>query len=185
MIVSKQKPFDQVLDALSKYQKIFLIGCSLCADLCRCGGEKEVIELKGDLVASGKDVIGYKVVDAACHFLETKKELKDAQSDLRRVEAVLSLACGAGSQILASFIERPVFTAVDTLFLGTVERWGRFDTLWHRKRQTGGLSRTMIGVLSYDDHLHLVKGRRLQSVEHPIWWRVDGGVLPDLVHFCD
>lgn len=126
MIISKQKPFDQVLDALSGYQRIFLVGCNLCADLCCSGGKKEVLQVKGDLEALGKDVIGYKVVDAACHFLETKKELKDAQPDLRQVEAILSLACGAGSQILASFIEKPVFTAVDTLFLGTIERWGRF-----------------------------------------------------------
>lgn len=125
MIVSRQKPFDQVLEALAGYQRIFLIGCSLCAELCRSGGEKEVLQIKGDLEASGKDVTGYKVVEAACHLLETKKALKD-ETGLTHAEAVLSLACGSGSQTLASFIEKPVFTAVDTLFLGKVERWGRF-----------------------------------------------------------
>lgn len=82
--------------------------------------------MKKALDALGKQVIGYRVVEAACHLLETKKELRGAQDEIDKAEAVLSLTCGAGSQALVSFLEKPVFTGVDTMFLGVVERWGRF-----------------------------------------------------------
>lgn len=127
MIISKQKPFDEVLKALNGYQRIFLVGCNLCASLCQTGGEKEVLHLKKELEASDKQVIGYRIVEAACHFLETKKELRDAQKEIEDADVILSLGCGAGTQTLIVFIEKPVFTAVDTLFLGSIERWGRFS----------------------------------------------------------
>ena len=127
MIISQKKPLDQILDALTKYQKIFIVGCNLCASLCQSGGEKEVLQIREELLSSGKDVAGLSVVEAACHLLETKKELRDTEEEISQADAILSLACGAGSQTLASFIEKPVFTAVDTLFLGTVQRWGSFS----------------------------------------------------------
>lgn len=127
MIISKQKPFDNILEVLAGYQKIFLVGCNLCASLCQTGGEKEVLQIKKKLEDSGKQVIGYRVVETACHFLEVKKELRNAQREIEKVDAILSLSCGAGSQALTSLLEKPVFTAVDTLFLGSIERWGRFS----------------------------------------------------------
>lgn len=127
MIISKKKPFDQVLEALSGYQNIYLVGCNLCASLCHSGGEEEVLQMKQALESSGKLIIGYRVVEAACHLLETKKELRDLQeNEIGGIDAVLSLACGAGTQLLVTFLDSPVFTAVDTMFLGVVERWGRF-----------------------------------------------------------
>lgn len=115
-----------MLEALTGYQRIFLVGCNLCANLCQTGGEKEVLQVKKDLEASGKRVVGYRIVETACHFLETKKELRKAQKEIEKADAILSLGCGAGSQTLTSLLEKPVFTAVDTLFLGSIERWGRF-----------------------------------------------------------
>ncbi len=126
MIISKQKPFDQILYVLSGYQDIFLVGCNLCASLCQTGGEREVLAMKQGLEASGKKITGYRIVDAACHLLETKKELRGAKEEIGKAEAVLSLACGAGTQALCLITEKPVFTAVDTMFLGIIERIGRF-----------------------------------------------------------
>ncbi|MGA1840480.1 MAG: methylenetetrahydrofolate reductase C-terminal domain-containing protein [bacterium] len=127
MIISKQKPFDNILEALKGYQRIFLVGCNLCASLCQTGGEKEVLQMKKDLEAFGKQITGYCIVETACHLLEVKKEIRNAQKEIEKVDAILSLSCGAGSQALTFLLEKPVFTAVDTLFLGSVERWGRFS----------------------------------------------------------
>lgn len=144
MIISRQKPWDQILDALTGYQRIFLVGCNLCASLCQTGGEKEVLQMKKDLESSGKLVVGFRIVEAACHHLETKKELRCARKMIEKADAILSLGCGAGSQAIASFIEKPVFTAVDTLFLGNVERWGNFSEVCQQcgdciLNQTGGI----------------------------------------------
>lgn len=126
MIISKKKDINDTLDALSGYKRIFLIGCNLCASLCQTGGEKEVAAMIDLLKIEGKGVTGYKIVDAACHLQETKKALREQREAVRASDAVLSLACGAGTQTLASIVKIPIFTAVDTLFLGTVERWGHF-----------------------------------------------------------
>ncbi len=100
--------------------------------------------MKKDLEASGKQVVGYRIVEAACHLLETKKELRDAREEIEQADAILSLGCGAGTQTLVSFIEKPVFAAVDTLFLGSIERWGRFSEVCSQcgdciLNQTGGI----------------------------------------------
>lgn len=126
MIISKQKPFDNILDILSFYRNIFLVGCSLCATVCLTGGENEAVKMKDDLIKVGKKVTGYKVVNAACHLLETKKELRGEKGNLKAADAILSLTCGAGTQAIASISNKPVFTAVDTMFLGVIERWGHF-----------------------------------------------------------
>jgi len=127
VIISRQKPLDQIIDALKGYQRLFLAGCSLCATLCQAGGEQEILIMKRVLETAGRQVIGYVVVEAACHLLETKKAFSEIEETMETADAILSLGCGAGSQTLASFLEKPVFTAVDTLFLGSVERWGRFS----------------------------------------------------------
>lgn len=126
MIISKQKDIEQVLEALSGYRNIFLIGCNLCADLCHTGGEKEVLAMGDVLKSKGKEVTGYLVVDATCHLLETKKALRGVKEGVNKADAILSLACGAGTQSIASIVKVPVFTAIDTLFLGVIERWGCF-----------------------------------------------------------
>lgn len=144
MIISKQKPLDQILEALSGYQKVFIAGCHLCASLCQTGGEKEVLDIKQVLETSGKQVTGYIIVEAACHLLETKKAFRTSEKEVDAADAILSLGCGAGSQTIASFVNKPVFTAVDTLFLGTIERWGRFSEICSQcgdciLNQTGGI----------------------------------------------
>lgn len=83
--------------------------------------------MKKKLETSGKQVIGHIIVETACHFLEMKKELGKARKEMEKADVILSLGCGAGSQTLASLLEKPIFTAVDTLFLGNIERWGRFS----------------------------------------------------------
>jgi hypothetical protein len=49
------------------------------------------------------------------------------KASLGGVEAVLSLACGAGVQHLASRYALPVYPGLDTLFLGVVEQPGQFQ----------------------------------------------------------
>ncbi|WP_068747218.1 methylenetetrahydrofolate reductase C-terminal domain-containing protein, partial [Thermovenabulum gondwanense] len=127
MIITKQKPMEEILNNLQGIQKIYLTGCSLCATSCMTGGEKELIKMKEDLEKEGKKITGYIVLDPSCNKLQVKSTLKKNKEAVEEAEAVLSLACGDGVQTVAGVLqEKPVYPANDTLFIGEVERIGHF-----------------------------------------------------------
>ena len=127
MIISQQKPFEEILITLGEKKRVFIIGCSLCATLCQSGGEEQVIEMKERLIAEGKEVSGHVVIEAVCHVLNSKKELSAHKAALKETDVILVMACGAGVQTVIELKKIPVVAAVDTLFLGNVKRFGQFE----------------------------------------------------------
>ena len=127
MIISQQKPFEEILITLGEKKRVFIIGCSLCATLCQSGGEEQVIEMKERLIGEGKEVSGHVVIEAVCHILNSKKELAAHKAALKETDAILVMACGAGVQTVTELKKIPVVAALDTLFLGNVKRFGQFE----------------------------------------------------------
>jgi len=127
MIISQQKPFEEILTILGEKKRVFLIGCSLCATLCQSGGEEQVIEMKERLIGEGKEVSGHVVIEAVCHILNSKKELAAHKAALKETDVILVMACGAGVQTVTELKKIPVVAALDTLFLGNVKRFGQFE----------------------------------------------------------
>lgn len=127
MIISENKPMEEVLGFLKNAQKVILVGCSLCASTCKSGGEEEVLRMKEALEAEGKTVLGYKILDPACNLLKTKKDMKSLKEELKEADAILSLACGDGTQTVAKNVKKPIYPANNTLFIGEVERVGQFE----------------------------------------------------------
>ncbi len=126
MIISKQKEMPQILNMLKNANKIFLVGCTECATLCFCGGDKEVAEMKTKLEENGKQVVGEMVVKAVCNILSTRSELRHRKEAFSQADAVLVLCCGAGVQGVVASSDIPVYPGADTLFLGNINRIGRF-----------------------------------------------------------
>ncbi|MBI5417778.1 methylenetetrahydrofolate reductase C-terminal domain-containing protein [Candidatus Poribacteria bacterium] len=126
MIISKQKELPIILNILKDVKKIFLVGCTECATLCACGGEKEVREMKTRLEENGKEVVGEMSIEAVCNILNTRSELRHNKEAFAKAEAVLALCCGAGVQGVVASATIPVYPGADTLFLGNVNRIGRF-----------------------------------------------------------
>ncbi len=126
MIVTKKKPIEEILKFLGSSSRIFIIGCGDCAATCKTGGEKEIMEMKAVLEASGKIVTGWAMPDSPCvasqmklHFAKNKKAVDDA-------EVFLVLSCGLGSQ---SVLEndrnkRPVYIGCDTIFGSILDATG-------------------------------------------------------------
>ena len=121
MIVVKQKPIDWILDKLSGCRKVVVLGCGSCATVCFAGGEREVEELSCALQ------LALREKDAAIEFEGlTCKRLCDWEfvepitDSLRSADAVLSLGCGAGSNLLAEKLGNVmIIPGVDTVFLGS------------------------------------------------------------------
>jgi len=127
MIITKQKPFEEIIRFLAPHSSIFICGCSECATLCKTGGEEEVKAMKEKLEKNGKIVTGWVVLDPACHRLNNAKFFREHKSEIDQSDALLVLACGNGTQTVAGGVEKPVYPGCDTLFLGEIIRFGNFE----------------------------------------------------------
>ena len=123
MIVTTQKPLDEILDFISPYSNILIAGCDGCTQPPRGLREaktlSQLLELGGKL--RGKNFV-FKVTTVVkqCDSYLTASILKPQMDG---VEAVLSLACGIGVQTLAElFPELPIFPAQNTHFMGAEDR---------------------------------------------------------------
>ncbi len=45
-------------------------------------------------------ILGYVMLDPACNLLKSKKDLKALKEETKEADAVLSLACGDGTQTI-------------------------------------------------------------------------------------
>lgn len=128
MVISDKKPIQEILGFLEGSEKVVLVGCNQCAATCKTGGEPELQAMKEELEANGKIVLGCKVIDPCCNLLQCKKDLKAVKEELKEADAILSLACGDGTQtIVKNTKSMPVYPANNTLFIGEVERVGQFE----------------------------------------------------------
>ena len=123
MIVTTQKPLDEVLGFITPYTNVLIAGCDGCTQPPRGLREaktlSQLLELAGKLKNKG---FTFKVTTVAkqCDNYLAASILKP-QTD--NVEAVLSLACGIGIQTLAGvFPGIPIFPAQNTHFMGAEER---------------------------------------------------------------
>lgn len=128
MIITEQKPFQEIVDSLKGYVKIFLVGCGECATTCKTGGEAELAKMKAELEAQGKIVLGMCIPDAPCVASQIKTELAKNMKALREAEAILVLACGLGAQSVKDNdrLGLVVLPGCNTLFGAVVDAQGNF-----------------------------------------------------------
>ncbi len=126
MIITKQKPIDQILKYLEGHRKIFIVGCAQCATVCKTGGEDEARKMKEILEQHGKEIVGVEIWDPPCHLLEVKRRARDKKDLISNADAVLSMSCGDGTYTIFQGTGKKVYPAADTMFLGAVERAGHF-----------------------------------------------------------
>ena len=126
MIVGERKPFEEIKKSLADYKKILILGCGTCVAVCMAGGEKEVELLATQLRMSNrlenKDVeIGEETLQRQCD----REYIEPIVEKAKNYDAVLSMACGAGVQLVAEMLEPiPVIPALNTSFIGITEAEG-------------------------------------------------------------
>jgi len=123
MIITKQKPGEKVLEMAQPYEKVFIVGCGSCATSCQTGGEKEVAAMAQKL---GGKAIGSAMVEETCDLRLDRRDLKPYRKAVNEADAVLVLSCGSGVQTIADFTGKVVLPGLDTCFIGSTERLGRF-----------------------------------------------------------
>lgn len=127
MIISKQKPFPEILAALAGCARVFLVGCAKCATVCKSGGEEELFRMQESLASAGIEVTGSIVIDETCHMLRTGRDLRGKKEMVEEAGALLVLACGAGVQSVSGASPKRTVAGLDTLFLGNIRRLGQFE----------------------------------------------------------
>ncbi|MBR6800815.1 MAG: methylenetetrahydrofolate reductase C-terminal domain-containing protein [Eubacteriaceae bacterium] len=127
MIITKQKPFEELLQMLEGCKNVVLTGCGECATVCKTGSAEALEELKAKLEAHGINVLGSMVMTNSCNKLLVKKEIKQLKEVLPEADAIISAACGDGVQTVATNTDKVVYPSNNTLFLGEIERQGIFS----------------------------------------------------------
>lgn len=123
--ITRTKPFEEVLQSLSRYQRVYLVGCGTCTTIQHTGGKAEVLAMKEKLEAAGKRVTGWMVIPTACDPLAEQA----LASNLREVESadcILAMPCSFGVQTVALYTKKPVYPALDTMFIGKEQNPGYF-----------------------------------------------------------
>lgn len=127
MIITKKKSFNEVVSSLEDAKSVYLYGCDSCAEQCQTGGKKELEEMTGLLEERGVKVLGGSILEETCYRQLVLKDLRKNEA-IKDAERVLVLACGAGVKTVAECVDEtlPVLPALDSMYLASVERVGRF-----------------------------------------------------------
>jgi len=118
MIISEQKPLEEIMQFLVNDKRVFIVGCKGCAEACHTGGEAQVLEMVQNLKTEGKEVVGYAVVDFLCDKALVKFRLKAHEDGIVSADSLLVMTCGLGVQATANVVDRPVHPACNTVNVG-------------------------------------------------------------------
>ncbi len=126
MIVGEQKHPDEIWEMIREHKRVLVLGCNTCVAVCHQGGNKEAGILASLLriraIQEGRDM---EIVHAGIERQCDHEFFPPVEAQMQETEAVLSTACGIGVQFCAEKYPRPVYPALNTVFLGAVEELGR------------------------------------------------------------
>jgi len=129
MVKATRKPLEEIFGMVKGYRRVLVVGCGGCTSVCLAGGQRETLELVEDLKLCARQArVPHQydsfTVERQCNF----EFLEELEERVRNVEAVLSLACGAGVQHCAeTYPATPVFPALDTMFIGVDRDVGYYE----------------------------------------------------------
>jgi len=131
VITGELKPVAEIVPTIVGFNKVLIVGCGGCVSVCLTGGDREAHQLGRELAAQrhyDADPPDFLVqtIERQCEtdWLETYFQIPEG------VDAVLSLACGAGVQTMAAVYDPlPVIPALNTTFLGANIKQGIFQEM--------------------------------------------------------
>ena len=126
MIVADRKPFDEIMGMIESCGKILLVGCNECVTVCAAGGAKEVALLASQIRMKRKTEGRSVEVDEKTLERQCEPEYVNALAEtLQGYDAVLSIACGCGVQLVAETCRGfRVLPGLNTRFMGVTEQHG-------------------------------------------------------------
>jgi len=131
MIVAQRKSIPDLLSIIERHRRVLVLGCGTCVTVCLAGGQREVSIIASALRMAAKlNDLPIEIDELTIERQCDNVFLEQASEAVSRVDAVLSLGCGAGVQALAErFSDKPVYAGLDTAFIGILEERG----IWTEK----------------------------------------------------
>jgi len=128
MIVGEQKPISEIREIIAPYRRVLVLGCGTCVKTCFAGGEDETAVMASALRLSlKKDGLAGDIREWTVERQCEDEFIQEAARPAAECDAILSLACGAGVQMVARrFPDKPVLPGVNTTFIGVLEERGLF-----------------------------------------------------------
>jgi ferredoxin len=131
MITGELKSVKEIVPTIAGYKHLLVVGCGGCVSVCLTGGDREARTLAAELSRTrhypeNPPTFEVQTIERQCEtdWLETYFEIPAG------VDAVLSLACGAGVQTMAAVYDPlPVIPALNTTFLGANIEQGVFQEM--------------------------------------------------------
>jgi ferredoxin len=120
MVVGERKPFEEIVKMLEGHKKVMVLGCGGCVTVCLTGGHDAVRVLSSQVrMARDKEGTPLEIIEKTIERQCDPEYIEQVQDLIPEVEAVLSLACGAGVQFMAEhYPKTPLYPALDTTFVG-------------------------------------------------------------------
>ena len=118
MILSKQKPWEEILNYLDGENNVFILGCNGCAQSSGTGGPVQVEEMKNKLEGIGKKITGTSVIDFLCEKALVKSRLRSKIEPIEAADSMLVMTCGIGIQAVSASVNKLCHPACDTVNLG-------------------------------------------------------------------
>lgn len=116
MIVAELKPYDEIKKFLDGRRSVLVAGCGGCTSVCHTGGLREA----GAAAAILRRDTGLKVSPVTIERQCDDEFVDELGRAIKGVDAVISLGCGAGVQLIAErFPGVRVYPGLNTTFLGT------------------------------------------------------------------
>jgi len=126
VIITEQKPMEEVSGMLKPFKKILIIGCGTCSTVCQTGGEDQVKQMTENLKRDGKEVTAAVVVETPCDARILRRDTKKLKREIESADAILAMTCGAGVQDIVEHLGKMTIPCLNTKFLGRIERIGEF-----------------------------------------------------------
>jgi len=115
--ITRQKALAEIERMLDGNSRVFIVGCGTCATMCRTGGKAELLDMERKLTNLGKTVTGSVVIPTVCDALDQQAVAENTKA-IEEADCILVMACAYGVQALALYTDKPVYPALDTLFMG-------------------------------------------------------------------
>ncbi len=128
MILAEWKPLEEIVSLLGDARRVLMVGCHGCVTVCSAGGKKEV-DLLADALELARQARG-EAIEIGRMTLERQCDpefLTGMLEDAKRYDLIVSLACGAGVQLVAENAgSLRVLTAVNTIAIGVAGQKGEW-----------------------------------------------------------
>jgi len=126
MITLEGKKVEEIEKMIKGHSRLLVLGCETCAAMSFAGGERQVKELSSAIRMARKKSGEEREVLEDAIARQCDPEFVDLIGDkVAGCDAVLSLACGAGVQLVAErFPDMVVLPGCNTTFLGVTEELG-------------------------------------------------------------